>query len=253
MGAVHVHEFMTLDGVIDDPSWTFEYGWDPKMGDRLRAVTERSKGILLGRATYEMFEPAWSTRTVEEDEGAPFFNDTAKYVVSTTLTNPTWRNTDVIGAYDPDRIRRLKDEVGDLYVSGSITLVRAMLADGLVDELHLCVYPLTRRRTTAVRRRCASHEVDVDRRRVVRQRSAVSELPVAAVTPFERQVEADGLRISGSRSATHPHYGRCRDDRRVELHVRGDIALPSDGLGSCSPADRSPSGAVGGGWKHCQR
>jgi dihydrofolate reductase len=144
MGAVHVHEFMTLDGVIDDPSWTFEYGWEPKMGDRLQAVTDRSKGILLGRATYEMFEPAWSTRTVEEDEGAPFFNDTTKYVVSGTLTNPTWRNTEVVGSYDPDRIRRLKDEVGDVYVSGSITLVRAMLADGLVDELHLCVYPLTR-------------------------------------------------------------------------------------------------------------
>jgi dihydrofolate reductase len=144
MGAVHVHEFITLDGVIDNPSWTFEYGWEPAMGDRLRAVTDRSKGILLGRVTYEMFEPAWSTRTVEEDEGAPFFNDTAKYVVSTTLTNPTWRNTDVIGAYDPDRIRRLRDDIGDLYVSGSISLVRAMLADGLVDELHLCLYPLTR-------------------------------------------------------------------------------------------------------------
>ena len=144
MGTLHVHEFMALDGVIDTPSWTFEYGLEPKMGDRLRAVTDRSNGILLGRSTYEMFEPAWSTRTVDDDEGAPFFNDTTKYVVSGTLTNPTWRNTEVTGAYDPDRIRRLKDEVGDLYVSGSITLVRAMLADGLVDELHLCVYPLTR-------------------------------------------------------------------------------------------------------------
>ena len=144
MGAVNVHEFMTLDGLIDNPSWTFEYGWEAKMGGRLRAFTDRSNGILLGRTTYEMFEPAWSTRTVEEDEGAPFFNDTAKYVVSGTLTNPTWRNATVIGPYDPDRIGRLKDEVGNLYVSGSITLVHAMLADDLVDELHLCVYPLTR-------------------------------------------------------------------------------------------------------------
>ena len=140
---VHVHEFMTFDGVVDNPSWTFEYGWDPKMGDRLRAVTDASKGILLGRKTFEMFEPAWSTRTVEDDEGAPFFNDTIKYVVSSTLHDPTWRNSKVIGPYDPERIRRLKDEAGDLYVSGSITLVRAMLGDGLVDELHLCVYPLT--------------------------------------------------------------------------------------------------------------
>jgi dihydrofolate reductase len=145
VGQVHVHEFMSLDGVIDAPTWTFEYGFDPKMGEAIGAVTERCRGILLGRTTYEMFEPAWSTRTVEDDPGAPFFNDTTKYVVSGTLTDPTWRNSKVIGRYDPDAIRSLKDEVdGDLYTSGSVTLVRAMLADGLVDELHLCVYPLTR-------------------------------------------------------------------------------------------------------------
>jgi dihydrofolate reductase len=145
VGAVHVHEFMTLDGVIDAPTWTFEYGFHPKMGEAIGAVTDRSRGILLGRTTYEMFEPAWSTRTVEDDPGAPFFNDTTKYVVSGTLTTPTWRNSTVVGPYDPDAIRSLKDEVdGDLYVSGSGTLVRAMLADGLVDGLHLFVYPLTR-------------------------------------------------------------------------------------------------------------
>jgi dihydrofolate reductase len=144
MGAIHVHEFMSLDGVVDAPTWTFEYGFDPQMGERLAAVTGRSNGILLGRTTYEMFEPAWSTRTVEEDPGAPFFNDTTKYVVSGTLSDPTWNNSKVIGPYDPDAIRKLKDNVGDIYTSGSITLVRAMLADGLVDELHLCVFPLTR-------------------------------------------------------------------------------------------------------------
>ena len=144
MGSINVHEFMSLDGVIDAPIWTFEYGFDPKMGEALAAVTGRSRGVLLGRKTFEMFEPAWSVRTVEDDPGAPFFNDTTKYVVSGTLTNPTWRNSQVIGPYHPDAIRRLKGEVeGDLYVSGSITLVRAMLADGLVDELHLMVYPLT--------------------------------------------------------------------------------------------------------------
>jgi dihydrofolate reductase len=136
---------MSLDGVIDAPTWTFDYGFDPQMGEAIGAFTGRSRGILLGRTTYEMFEPAWSTRTVEDDPGAPFFNDTTKYVVSGTLTDATWRNSEVIGPYDPDRIRSLKDEVdGDLYVSGSGTLVRAMLADGLVDELHLFVYPLTR-------------------------------------------------------------------------------------------------------------
>src|SRR5436190_3091916 len=145
MGEIHVHEFMSLDGVADAPTWTFDYGFDPKMGERIGALTGRSRGILLGRATYAMFEPAWSTRTVEDDPGAPFFNDTTKYVVSGTLTEATWRNSEIVGPYDPGAIRRLKDEVdGDLYVSGSVTLVRAMLADGLVDGLHLFVYPLTR-------------------------------------------------------------------------------------------------------------
>jgi dihydrofolate reductase len=144
VGEIHVHEFMSLDGVIDAPTWTFDYGFDPQMGEVLATVTGRSRGILLGRNTYEMFEPAWSTRTVEDDPGAPFFNDTTKYVVSGTLTDPTWRNSEVVGAYDPEAIRNLKEQVdGNLYVSGSITLVRAMLADGLVDELHLFVYPLT--------------------------------------------------------------------------------------------------------------
>src|SRR5262245_31475037 len=136
---------MSLDGVIDAPTWTFDYGFLPEMGEAIGAVTKRCRGILLGRATYEMFEPAWSQRTVEDDPGAPFFNDTTKYVVSATLTAATWRNSKIIGPYDPDELRRLKNEIGgDLYVSGSGTLVRAMLVDGLVNELHLFVYPLTR-------------------------------------------------------------------------------------------------------------
>jgi dihydrofolate reductase len=139
-----VHEFMSLDGVIDAPTWTFDYGFLPEMERTIGAITKRCRGILLGRTTYQMFEPAWSKRTVEDDPGAPFFNETTKYVVSATLTAATWRNSKVIGPYDPDAIRSLKNEVGDLYVSGSGTLVRAMLADGLVDQLHLLIYPLTR-------------------------------------------------------------------------------------------------------------
>jgi dihydrofolate reductase len=144
VGAIHVHEFVSLDGVIDAPTWAFDYGFDPKMGEAIGAITARSRGILLGRVTYEMFEPAWSPRTADDDPGAPFFNDTEKYVVSSTLTTGSWRNSTIVGPYDVAAIRRLKDDVGDLYVSGSGTLVRAMLDDGLVDELDLFVYPLTR-------------------------------------------------------------------------------------------------------------
>ena len=92
-----------------------------------------------------MFEPAWSTRTVEDDPGAPFFNDTTKYVVSGTLDGPDVAQLEVIGPYDPDAHPQAQGRGdGDLYISGSGTLVRAMLADGLVDELHLFVYPITR-------------------------------------------------------------------------------------------------------------
>lgn len=145
MGAIRVHEFMSLDGVIDAPTWTFEYGFDPRMGEAIAKSMEGCSGILLGRATYAMFEPAWSQRTVEDDPGAPFFNDTPKYVVSATLTTPTWQNSHILGSYDAETIRRLKTNVdGDIYVSGSGTLVRALFEDGLVDELHLFMYPLTR-------------------------------------------------------------------------------------------------------------
>jgi dihydrofolate reductase len=144
MGAIVVHEFMTLDGVVESPTWTFEFGFDPRMGEAIAELTSRSSAILLGRNTYEMFEPAWSTRTEEDDPGAPFFNDTQKYVVSSTLSEPAWRNSSVLGPYDPAAIRRLRADVeGDIFVSGSAMLVRALLADGLVDELHLFVFPLT--------------------------------------------------------------------------------------------------------------
>jgi dihydrofolate reductase len=145
MGKIRVHEFTTLDGVIDEPRWTLDFGFDPKMGTAIAKAMGGCDGILLGRATYEMFEPAWSERTAEDDPGAPFMNDTTKYVISSTLTKATWQNSEIVGPYDPGAIRRLKDRLdGGLYISGSGTLVRALLGDNLVDELHLFVYPITR-------------------------------------------------------------------------------------------------------------
>jgi len=67
MGTIAVHEFVTLDGVIDNPSWTFDYSFDPKMGDAIAAIMGASKAILLGRRTYELFAPTWSTRTAADD------------------------------------------------------------------------------------------------------------------------------------------------------------------------------------------
>jgi len=144
VGTIRVHEFTTLDGVIDNPTWTFGMGYDPRMGEAIGRLMGGCRAILLGRRTYEMFEPAWSHRTAEQDPGAPFMNNTMKHVVSGRLRTTTWANSRVEGPYDADRIRRLRDEVdGGIYVSGSGTLVRALVADGLADELHLFVYPVT--------------------------------------------------------------------------------------------------------------
>ena len=145
MGTIRVHEFMTLDGVVDAPTWTAEYGFDPRMGEAIARVMGDCQAILLGRHTYEMFEPAWSPRTAADDPGAPFMNETTKYVVSSTLEQSTWSNSTVVGRYDPEVIRRLKAEVdGGIYISGSGTLVRNLMGDGLLDELHLFVYPISR-------------------------------------------------------------------------------------------------------------
>ena len=144
MGEILVHEFITLDGVIESPTWTMDYPFDPKMAEAISRVMASSDALLLGRRTFEMFAPAWSTRTAEDDPGAPFMNESPKYVVSATLQSAEWNNSTILGPYDAEAIGELKERIdGNIYVSGSGMLVRAMLADGLVDELHLFVFPLT--------------------------------------------------------------------------------------------------------------
>jgi dihydrofolate reductase len=145
MGKIAVHEFISLDGVFEDPSWTFEHGFDPTMGATLGAIMANATAILLGRTTFEMFAPAWSTRTEQDDPGAPFFNDTPKYVVGSREPSVTWNPSTLLGPFDPKVIEELKaSTTGDIYVSGSGTLVRALLQARLVDALHLFVYPVAR-------------------------------------------------------------------------------------------------------------
>lgn len=90
-----------------------------------------------------MFAPAWRDRTAEDDPGAPFFNDTEKVVVGSRPLTEEWAHTTVLGAYDAERLHELKrSRPGSIYVSGSGRLVRGLIADGLLDELHLFVYPI---------------------------------------------------------------------------------------------------------------
>ncbi|MBP2368107.1 dihydrofolate reductase family protein [Pseudonocardia parietis] len=142
MGTIDVHEFISLDGVVEEPSWTAEYGFTDAMGAAIGALCDQA--ILLGRTTYEGFYPAWSARGHDVESGGAFFNGAPKHVVTSTLDDPLeWENSTVLGPYDPKRIQDLKDSVdGGIYVSGSVTLVRALLADGLVDTLNLFVYPI---------------------------------------------------------------------------------------------------------------
>jgi dihydrofolate reductase len=145
MGTIRAHEFISLDGVIDNPTWTFEFGFDPAMGQDIGNLMSSCEAILLGRNTYEMFAPAWSTRTADDDPGAPFMNESTKYVVSSTLQEGTWQNSKIVGPYSADAIRQVKAEVGGgIYVSGSSALVQGLMADGLLDELHLFVFPVSR-------------------------------------------------------------------------------------------------------------
>ena len=143
MGKITAHEFISLDGVIEAPSWTFDYSFDPKMGESITGLMEASDALLLGRHTFEMFATTWPDRSADDDPGAPFMNESQKYVVSGTLERPDWSNSTILGPYDAEKIRGLKERTkGNLYVSGSGMLVRQLLADGLLDELHLFVFPL---------------------------------------------------------------------------------------------------------------
>ncbi|MCK1798406.1 dihydrofolate reductase family protein [Streptomyces sp. XM4193] len=118
MGRIAVHEFVSLDGSFEDPSFTAAYGFTDGMAQALGALTGGSDAILLGRRTYEMFAPAWSTRTAADDPRAPFFNDTPKHVVSATRTAADeWQNSSVLGPYDADAVRALKARSTGIYVS----------------------------------------------------------------------------------------------------------------------------------------
>jgi dihydrofolate reductase len=153
MGKLVVTEFISLDGVIEDPGgsedfeyggWSFEYdrgedGGKFKLDELMAADAE-----LLGRVTYEGFAAAWPEREGDDDEGgfAHKFNSMPKHVVSTTLKDPEWQNSHVISENVPEEIEKLKDTYkGDIQVAGSATLVKTLLENDLVDQWNLMVFP----------------------------------------------------------------------------------------------------------------
>ena len=151
MAKISVTEFVSLDGVIEDPGGAEQYkhgGWTfaidrGKDGDQFKLQeTLATDGLLLGRRTYEGFAAAWPSM---QGEFADKFNGMPKYVVSSTLSDEqaSWTNTTVLRGGLAEEIGALRESVdGELVVHGSAQLVQGLLAHGLVDELRLMVFPV---------------------------------------------------------------------------------------------------------------
>jgi dihydrofolate reductase len=151
LGRIVVTEFVSLDGVIEDPGgaeefkhsgWSFEF--DRGEGGNKFKLDETldSEALLLGRVTYEGFAESWPSRT--DDVGfADKFNNMPKYVVSSTLENPEWKNSTVLKGDVADEVSKLRQELaGNIVVHGSAQLVQTLIEHNLVDELHLMVFPV---------------------------------------------------------------------------------------------------------------
>jgi dihydrofolate reductase len=148
MGKVVVSQFISLDGVVEDPGgaedferggWAFNFDRGPE-GDQFKVdELAASEALLLGRTTYEGFAAAWPSR---DGEFADKFNNMPKYVVSTTLKDPEWNNSTVIEGDVAEAVADLKRDLdGDILVNGSVRLVQTLMEDDLIDEYRLMVFP----------------------------------------------------------------------------------------------------------------
>jgi dihydrofolate reductase len=151
VGKVVITEFVSLDGVFEDPggsegteiaAWSFQFDRGDD-GNRFKLDELMAADVqLLGRVTYEGFAAAWPSR--KDDMGfAERENAMPKYVVSTTLKDPEWNNTSVIGGDVAEEVSKLKDRYkGDILIAGSGQLVRTLMEYGLIDEYRLMVFPV---------------------------------------------------------------------------------------------------------------
>ena len=140
MRKVVVTEFLSLDGVMEEPRWTFKY-WNDEIAKFKGEESSASDALLLGRVTYQGFAAAWPQ---SKDEGADYFNSVRKYVVSKTLEEPLeWNYSTLIEGNILEVITNLKQQDGkDIVVHGSATLVQTLMQNDLVDRYRLLVYPV---------------------------------------------------------------------------------------------------------------
>lgn len=141
MREVIVTEFLSLDGVMEDPKWTFPY-WNDEIARFKAEETTANDVLLLGRVTYEGFAAAWPQRT-DEASGGRYFNSVRKYVVSNTLDKAEWNNSHIIKGDILTEITKLKKQDGEnLVVHGSGRLAQWLMQHDLVDRYRLLVYPV---------------------------------------------------------------------------------------------------------------
>jgi len=141
MGKLVSNFFISLDGVVESPDkWHFPY-FNDQMGAAIGAGMESASAMLMGRRLYDEWSEYWPQQSADEPFSG-YINSVRKYVVSSSLTDPSWTNTTVLPG-DADRIREVKkQETGSIAMSGSATTVRWLLANGLLEELHLLVHPI---------------------------------------------------------------------------------------------------------------
>lgn len=132
-------QFVSLDGVVENPAWTFPY-WNDDIAAFKGEESTSTDALLLGRVTYDGFAAAWPD---SDDEGAEYFNSVRKYVVSTTLKTADWNNSVIISDNVVEEIAKLKEQEGkDITVHGSAELAQTLLENDLVDSIRLLVYPV---------------------------------------------------------------------------------------------------------------
>jgi dihydrofolate reductase len=143
MGKIVSNFFMSLDGVVEAPEkWHMSY-FNDEMGAAIGRGMETNKAFLMGRVLYDEWAEYWPSQGEEGHEFAGFMNNHPKYVVSNSLKTATWNNTTIVSGDVPKQLRDIKDRTdGDIVISGSATLVRSLLADGVLDELRLLVHPI---------------------------------------------------------------------------------------------------------------
>jgi dihydrofolate reductase len=135
--------FLSLDGVMESPeTWHFPY-FDDAMGAAIGEAMSSSDAFLLGRRTYEEWAAYWPAQSPDENPMAALINGMPKYVASRTLDDVTWENATLLGPDLAGEVTALKELPGrDIAVSGSATLVRSLLGEGLLDELRLMIHPI---------------------------------------------------------------------------------------------------------------